>query len=104
VDELTLDEVNAAIKRHLQYRDLKIAMVTGDAAGLRARLESDAPTPIAYATPKSDAIMAEDLEIAAWPLALGAERIEIVPVADAFALAVAGPRIQPQLFATREQR
>ena len=29
MDELTLDDVNAAIKRHLQYRNLKIAIVTG---------------------------------------------------------------------------
>ena len=103
MDELTLDEVNAAIKRHLGHRDLKIAMVTGNAAGLRALLASDAPTPITYATPKPDAILAEDLEIAAWPLALAAARIEVVPVADAFALALdRTPLLQPQLLATRE--
>ena len=102
MDELTLDEVNAAIKRHLRYRDLKIAMVTGNAAGLRALLVGDAPTPITYATPKPDAIMAEDLEIAAWPLALAAEHIEVVPVADAFALALDRAPAEPQLFATRE--
>jgi zinc protease len=84
MDELTLEEVNAAIKRHLTYRDLKIAVVTGDAANLRARFASDAPTPITYATPKPDEIMAEDVEIAAWPLSLAAERIEVVPVAEAF--------------------
>ncbi|HJR70218.1 MAG TPA: pitrilysin family protein [Gammaproteobacteria bacterium] len=84
MDELTLEEVNAAIKRHLTYRDLKFAIVTGDAANMRARLASDAPTPITYATPKPDEIMAEDVEIAAWPLSLAVERIEIVPVAEAF--------------------
>jgi len=84
MDELTLEEVNAAIKRHLTYRDLTFAIVTGDAASLRSRLASDAPTPITYATPKPDEIMAEDAEIAAWPLSLAAERIEIVPVAEAF--------------------
>jgi zinc protease len=82
--ELTLEDVNAAIQRHLQYRNLKIAIVTGDAANLRSVLASDAPTPISYATPKSDAILAEDRTIAAWPLALAAERISIVPVAKAF--------------------
>ena len=84
MDELTLEDVNAAIKRHLQYDNLKIAIVTGDAANLRSVLASDAPTPITYATPKPDAILAEDRVIAAWPLALPAERIEIVPVAGAF--------------------
>ena len=31
MDELTLDDVNGAIKRHLQTANLKIAIVTGDA-------------------------------------------------------------------------
>jgi zinc protease len=84
MDELTLRDVNAAIKRHLRYDNLKIAVVTGDAANLRALLGSDAPTPITYATPKPDTILAEDRIIAAWPLSLPATRIEIVPVAEAF--------------------
>ena len=84
MDELTLEDVNAAIKRHLQYRNLKIAIVTGDAANLRTLLASDAPTPITYPTPKPDEILAEDREIAVVPLALAAERIEIVPVDQAF--------------------
>jgi zinc protease len=84
MNELTREDVNAAIKRHLRYDDLKIAIVTGDAANLRAVLASDAPTPITYATPKPDAILTEDREIAAWPLKLRAERVTIVPVAEAF--------------------
>jgi zinc protease len=84
MDELTLEEVNAAIKRHLQYRNLKIAIVTGDAANLRALLASDAPTPIDYPTPKPDEVLAEDREIAVVPLALPAERLEILPVDQAF--------------------
>jgi hypothetical protein len=84
MDELTLEDVNAAIKRHLQYRNLKIAIVTGDAASMRALLASDAPTPIEYPTPKPDAIMTEDLEIAVVPLGLPTERIEVVPIDQAF--------------------
>jgi zinc protease len=63
---------------------LKIAIVTGDATNLRALLGSDAPTPITYATPKPDSVLAEDRRIAAWPLSLAANRIEIVPVTQAF--------------------
>jgi zinc protease len=84
MDELSLDEVNAAIKRHLQYDNLKIAMVTGDAVNLRAVLASEAPTPITYATPKPESILAEDRVIAAWPVSLPADRVQIVPVAEAF--------------------
>jgi zinc protease len=84
MDELTLADVNAAIKRHLQHANLKIAIVTGDTANLRTLLASGAPTPISYDSPKPDAILAEDREIAAWPLGISAERIEVVPVTSAF--------------------
>lgn len=84
MDELTLEDVNAAIKKHLQYKDLKIAIVTGDAAGMRATLTSEAPTPVTYTTPKADEVVKEDREIAAVPFAISAERIGSVPVTEAF--------------------
>jgi len=84
MDELTLEDVNAAIKKHLQYKDLKMAIVTGDAAGMRAALTSDAPTPVTYTTPKSDDVVKEDREIAAVPFGVSAERIGSVPVTEAF--------------------
>jgi zinc protease len=84
MDELTLDDVNAAIKKHLRYKDLKIAIVTGDAAGMRAALTSDAPTPVTYSTPKSEDVLKEDREIAAVPFAVSAERIGSIPVTEAF--------------------
>jgi zinc protease len=76
--------VNAAIRRHWQHRNLKIAIVTGDAPGLAAALTSGAPTPVSYDTPKPSAILEEDRTIAAWPLDIAADRIEIVPVEQAF--------------------
>jgi zinc protease len=84
MDELTLADVNGAIKRHLQYDNLKIAIVTGDAANLKDELTSGAPTPITYATPKPEAILAEDKDIAAFPLAIEAAHVETVPVDSAF--------------------
>ncbi len=84
MDALTLDDVNAAIRKHLQYRNLKIAIVTGEAAKLRTTLASDAPTPITYPTPKPDAILAEDKEIAAVPFGIAAERIGSIGVMEAF--------------------
>jgi zinc protease len=84
MDELTLDDVNGAIKRHLTPANLKIAIVTGDAATLRAALAADAPSPLRYETAKPDAILAEDEAIAAQPLAIPAERISVVPVTAAF--------------------
>ncbi len=84
MDELTLDDVNGAIKRHLQTANLKIAIVTGDAENLRAALVSGAPTPITYDAPKPAAVLAEDREIATFPLDVAAERATVVPVDSAF--------------------
>jgi zinc protease len=84
MDELTLADVNAAIRKHLQYRNLKIAIVTGEADKLRAALTSDAPTPISYATPKSADVMKEDPEIAAVPFGVKPDRVFTLPVKDAF--------------------
>ncbi|HEX5420475.1 MAG TPA: pitrilysin family protein, partial [Gammaproteobacteria bacterium] len=60
LDELTTDEVNAAISKHLQYADLKIAIVSGAAEQLAAALAAGAPTPIEYPNPKPQAILDED--------------------------------------------
>jgi hypothetical protein len=45
---------------------------------------SGAPTPISYDNPKPAAITDEDREIAAFPLDIAAERVTVVPVAQAF--------------------
>jgi zinc protease len=84
MQELTLEEVNAAIKRHLQLADLKIAIVTGDPEGLRAAIESDRPSPIEYPSPPLEAIRAEDEEIASWPLSVPAASMSVVPVETMF--------------------
>ena len=84
MDELTLEDVNAAIKRHLRYQDLKIAIVTGDAAGLRKALVADTPSPMEYDTPKADAILEEDKKIAIFPLRIPGDRVSTIPVGSAF--------------------
>ena len=84
MDELTVEDVNAAIKRHWQYDNVKIAIVTGEAAQMRALLARGEPTPITYPTPKPAAILEEDRIIEAWPLNLAEERMTTIPVAEAF--------------------
>lgn len=84
MDDLTLDDVNQAIRKHLQYRDLKIAIATGDAENLKAALVSGAPTNIEYPVPKPADVLAEDKIIAAEPLDITADRIRIVPVDQIF--------------------
>lgn len=84
LQELTLDEVNAAIRKNLQTEKMKIAIVTGEAETLRQQMANDTATPIEYKTPKPDAVMAEDKEIAAWPLGIATDAIQVVPVEQMF--------------------
>ena len=82
--ELTLDDVNAAIREHLQYENLKIAIVTGDAEGLRAAIVADTPSPIEYAQEMPEEVLAEDEEISTLPLGISDDRIYTVPVEGMF--------------------
>ena len=84
MDELTLDEVNSAIRRHLQSENLVIAIVTGEAEKLRDALVADAPSAITYETPKPASVLEEDAVIAVYPLRVAADDVTIVPVARAF--------------------
>jgi zinc protease len=81
---LTLADVNAAVKRHLQVQNLTIAMVTGEADSIKAALASGAPTPITYASPKPESVTKEDPEIAGFPLGIAAGKIEVVQVDKMF--------------------
>jgi zinc protease len=84
LQDLSLEEVNAAIRKHLQTERLKIAIVTGEAETLRQQMASDAATPMQYKTPKPDAILAEDKEIATYPLGIADENIRVIPVEQIF--------------------
>ncbi len=85
MNSLTREEVNAAIKKHLQTSNVAIAIVTGDAESLQKALVDDAPSPITYPTPKSEEILAEDEEIVVFPLTVAADAVRIVPVEEIFA-------------------
>jgi zinc protease len=82
---LTVDQVNAAIKRHLTARDLSVVIVTRDAAGLKQALASDAPSPIRYDGDKPAALLEEDRLIGALKLNIAAARIAVTPIAEVFA-------------------
>lgn len=85
MSELTLDDVNQAIERHLKGRALTIAIVSDDAESLAERLASDEPTPIEYESQMPAEILAEDRTIAAFPVGIDADSARIVPLDRAFA-------------------
>jgi zinc protease len=82
MDKLTLQDVNEAIKKHWQYGKMQIAIITKDAASLKDALVNDTPSPITYATPKPEAVLKEDVEIAKFPVKVKPENIKIVPLSE----------------------
>jgi zinc protease len=85
LQSLTVDQVNAAIKRHLTVRDLSVVIVTKDAAGLRQALVSDAFSPIRYDGEKPKALLDEDQVIGSMKLNLVADRVKVTPISEVFA-------------------
>lgn len=82
---LTVEQVNAAVRRHIDPDNLKVVIVAEGARGLVAELTSGAPSPIVYQTPTDDpALLAEDREIERYPLAINAETLRIFPASTMF--------------------
>ncbi|MFQ6082687.1 MAG: M16 family metallopeptidase [Candidatus Aminicenantia bacterium] len=82
--DLTLEQVNQTIKKHLQDKNIKIVFVTQDAEGLKKALIEDLSSPITYRTPKSQEILEEDKEIIKFPMKVSPEHIHIIKVSDIF--------------------
>jgi zinc protease len=83
--QLTRDEVNDAIRRHLQSRNLVIALVTEDAEGFLKTLASGKPTPIRYDTAGTPPdVLEEDRQIQRFPLPVNPERSRVVLAKDLF--------------------
>jgi zinc protease len=81
---LTLEEVNAAIRKHLQYENMKIAIITGDADLIKRQLASDEATPMEYGSEKPAEVLEEDKEISTLPLQIAESNIQVIPVEEMF--------------------
>jgi zinc protease len=77
---VSLNDVNNAIRKHLNDSDMHIVAVTRGAGVFADSLAADAASPVRYATPKPDEILAEDDSIAVYPLRIDREKIRIVKV------------------------
>lgn len=84
MDEITLEEVNAAIKRHWQTERMRVAVITQDAGAFVDSLVHDKPSPITYSSPKPPAVLEEDKAISTFPLKVRWEDVKTVPVAELF--------------------
>jgi len=81
---LTLDDVNNAIKRHLQYDDLAVAVVTTNADSFVEKLLSNEPSPPTYNVSVSEEVLLEDQGIVSFPLNVDVDRLQVMPVEEMF--------------------
>ena len=81
--KMTVDQVNAAVRRHLKTPGFKVAIVARDATALRDTLVTGRPTPLTYDTEGTpEDVLAEDKEIARFPLE--GVQVKIIPVDQMF--------------------
>jgi zinc protease len=85
LSKLTVDDVNRAIRKHLQAKDMFVVMIADDAEGLKKALVSDQFSPIKYDADKPAALLEEDKVIGARTLGLDASDVTITPVEAVFA-------------------
>jgi zinc protease len=85
MDEISRDEVNAAIRKHLQFGRMQIAIVTNNGAAFRDALLTGTPSPISYKTPKPEDVLTADKEIAVFPVRVKEENVRVVPVTEVLA-------------------
>jgi zinc protease len=84
MDHLTLEDVNAAIRKHLQAKSMKIAMITQNAESLKQALIQDKSSPMTYDTTKPPEVLEEDKKIESFPLVIRPENIQVVKADSMF--------------------
>ncbi|MDT8341525.1 MAG: insulinase family protein [Longimicrobiales bacterium] len=76
--------VDTAIRRHLASEGLYLVFITADAQALKALLLSGEETRIDYAGEQPAEVLAEDDEIAAWPIPVVADDIVVLQISEVF--------------------
>jgi zinc protease len=79
---MTVDQVNAAVKKYLDPASFDAIIVTAKASDLKATLQKDAPSPKTYTSQVPPAVQEADKTIVALPVK--PTKIEIIPIDQMF--------------------
>ena len=82
--KLKLEDVNRAIKKHLQAENVKIVVVTKDAESFKQAAVENKPSPISYTQAPAKEILDEDKVIEGYKLNFNPKKVEVVPVDRVF--------------------
>lgn len=81
---LTVADVNRAIKKYLNDKNLDVAIVVKDAEALKAALAENKPSPIKYAAKVSESVLKDDQILINLKLNVNLEKLRIVPASELF--------------------
>ena len=84
LEALTLAQVNASIEKFIQTKNIWIVVITKDAEGFKRKLLSAIPTQITYAGSQPKDVLKEDEAIAAFPIPVKEQNIQIVSIDEVF--------------------
>jgi zinc protease len=84
IAKLTVEQVNAAIRKHLRADRIQVVAVSANAEQLKKQIVGSGPTPIEYNSVKPPEILAEDKLVEKLDLGLRPADVQIVPVATVF--------------------
>lgn len=82
--KLTVEKVNAAIRKHLSTQNVTVVIVTKDGNALREAILNEKTSPITYSSPKPASLLEEDKRIEAYPLPLKPTDVTVTPVERVF--------------------
>ena len=82
--EMTVDDVNRAIREHVEPTNLQIAVVHPDGEAFADLLASEVPSPIEYSAQVSEEVLAEDQEIVPYVIGIPRDQMTVVPVDTIF--------------------
>jgi zinc protease len=82
--DLTLEKVNAAIKKHVRTGDCKVVIVTRDGEALKKELAEGVQAVVEYDTPKPESVHEADTQIVGFDPGFEADLMEVVPVERLF--------------------
>lgn len=84
MNEITFEETNAAIKKHLQYKNVKISIITNNVEEFKDALIQNVESPINYSTPKSPDVYEMDKQIINYELHITRDKINVLKLEELF--------------------
>jgi len=77
--------IKQAIKKHIQSKNMKIAIITSGGDAFKVALVNNVPSPVTYLTPPGDDILEEDKIIENYHLEIFPEKVNVIKVDRMFA-------------------